>query len=215
VDEIVARHATPDRPLMRRTLLLHQDIAHAFAAIVEHDWRTAERALMRAQEGAESMKFGAVRVDVMTLRAFVLIRDGADGTAMLNEAVNLGEVYGMKLVPPDLDPALTQWLRARDANGGPLAPVLAPQPSTVAPALTEVRESGPRATLSMALTPKERCILELLTRHMTNKEIALAMGIGQETVKWHLKNLFVKLDAGSRKHIVRRAQLMGLLHQAA
>lgn len=67
----------------------------------------------------------------------------------------------------------------------------------------------------MTLTPKERSVLELLTRHLTNKEIALALGIGQETVKWHLKNLFVKLDVTSRKQIVCRAQLMGLLQEAA
>jgi LuxR family maltose regulon positive regulatory protein len=65
----------------------------------------------------------------------------------------------------------------------------------------------------MTLTPKERSVLELLTRHLTNKEIALALGIGQETVKWHLKNLFVKLDVASRKQIVCRAQLMGLLQE--
>jgi Response regulator containing a CheY-like receiver domain and an HTH DNA-binding domain len=56
-------------------------------------------------------------------------------------------------------------------------------------------------------------VLELVTRHLTNKEIAFAMGIGQETVKWHMKNLFLKLDATSRKQIVRRAQLMGLLQE--
>jgi LuxR family maltose regulon positive regulatory protein len=76
-------------------------------------------------------------------------------------------------------------------------------------------DNGPRAVASTALTPKERSVLELLSRHLTNKEIALAMGVGQETVKWHLKNLFVKLDATSRKQIVRRAQLMGLIQDSA
>jgi LuxR family maltose regulon positive regulatory protein len=72
-----------------------------------------------------------------------------------------------------------------------------------------------RATPSLALTPKEREVLELLARNLTNKEIALAMQIGEETIKWHLKNLFGKLDAGTRKQVVRRAQLLGLLEPAA
>jgi LuxR family maltose regulon positive regulatory protein len=55
----------------------------------------------------------------------------------------------------------------------------------------------------------------LASRNLTNKEIALAMGVGQETVKWHMKNLFIKLDATSRRQIVRRAQLMGLLQEPA
>jgi LuxR family maltose regulon positive regulatory protein len=63
----------------------------------------------------------------------------------------------------------------------------------------------------MMLTPKERIVLEHLARNLSNKEIAQAMEVGEETVKWHVKNLFAKLDAGTRKHVVRRAQLLGLL----
>ena len=54
-------------------------------------------------------------------------------------------------------------------------------------------------------------MLELLARNLSNKEAALAMQVGDETVKWHLKNLFGKLGAGTRKHAVRRARLLGLL----
>ena len=74
--------------------------------------------------------------------------------------------------------------------------------------------AGPRATPSLALTPKEREVLELLARNLSNKEIARAMQIGEETIKWHLKNLFGKLAAGTRKQVVRRAQLLGLLEPA-
>ena len=68
---------------------------------------------------------------------------------------------------------------------------------------------------SMALTPKERRVLELLARNLSNKEIAMAMQIGEETIKWHLKNVFGKLAAGSRKQVVRRAHLLGLLEPGA
>jgi LuxR family maltose regulon positive regulatory protein len=61
------------------------------------------------------------------------------------------------------------------------------------------------------LTPKEARILALLAVGRANKEIARAMDIGEQTVKWHLKNLFFKLNAGSRKHAVDRARLLGLL----
>ncbi|MBN3837510.1 helix-turn-helix transcriptional regulator, partial [Burkholderia sp. Ac-20344] len=71
-----------------------------------------------------------------------------------------------------------------------------------------------RAVPSVVLTPKERAILELLARNLSNKEIAVALAVGEETVKWHLKNLFGKLDASSRKHAVRRALVLGLLESA-
>ena len=64
---------------------------------------------------------------------------------------------------------------------------------------------------SMALTPKERNVLELAARNLSNKEIGLAMQVGEETVKWHMKNLFAKLDAGTRKQVVSRARILGLL----
>ena len=47
-----------------------------------------------------------------------------------------------------------------------------------------------------------------------DKEVARAMQVGEETVKWHVKNLFVKLSADTRKQAVRRAQLLGLLEEA-
>ena len=68
-----------------------------------------------------------------------------------------------------------------------------------------------RANPSMALTPKEREVLELLARNLSNKEIGLAMQVGEETIKWHMKNLFAKLDAGTRKQVVQRARILGLL----
>jgi LuxR family maltose regulon positive regulatory protein len=68
-----------------------------------------------------------------------------------------------------------------------------------------------RATPSTALTPKEREVLVLLARNLSNKEIGLAMQVGEETIKWHMKNLFAKLDAGTRKQVVSRARILGLL----
>jgi LuxR family maltose regulon positive regulatory protein len=61
------------------------------------------------------------------------------------------------------------------------------------------------------LTPKEAEVLALLDGGMSNKLIARAMGVSDETVKWHLKNLFSKLSAGTRKHAVDRARLLGVL----
>ncbi|MDE2455589.1 MAG: helix-turn-helix transcriptional regulator, partial [Burkholderiales bacterium] len=87
---------------------------------------------------------------------------------------------------------------------GPLAaPIRPAQPAGAAERL--------RSTPSMALTPKEREVLELLARNLSNKEIGLAMQVGETTVKWHMKNLFAKLDAGTRKQLVQRARLLGLL----
>ncbi|MFL9959957.1 LuxR C-terminal-related transcriptional regulator [Paraburkholderia sediminicola] len=214
LDQIVAEHATPDSPLKRRALLLHQHIARAFAAIAEQDWRAANHALAFAQEGTEVMKLGAVGVDLMALRAFVQDRLGENSTALLREAMDLGAAYGMSLTAPDLHPAFAEWLHERGADGAPgVAASVKQPPATGAGSPESAPNAGPRVISSAVLTPKERFVLELASRNLTNKEIALAMGVGQETVKWHMKNLFTKLDASSRRQIVRRAQLMGLLQE--
>jgi LuxR family maltose regulon positive regulatory protein len=40
------------------------------------------------------------------------------------------------------------------------------------------------------------------------------MQVGETTVKWHVKNLLAKLDAGTRKEVVVRARILGLLQPA-
>lgn len=142
----------------------------------------------------------------MALRAFAMDRNSEDGRALLREAMTLGQTYGLARTFADAHPALADWARRVTGDGGGEAPVA----RAVRPP-AERAGAGPRAVPSMVLTPKEREVLELLARNRSNKEIALAMAIGEETVKWHLKNLFGKLDAGTRKHVVRRAQLLGLL----
>ena len=72
-------------------------------------------------------------------------------------------------------------------------------------------DAGARALADKILTPKEREILQLLARSFSNKEIATALDVSDETVKWHLKNMYNKLKAGSRKHAVTRARRLGVL----
>ena len=80
-----------------------------------------------------------------------------------------------------------------------------------APAPLEIDGQGGRALAAGILTAKEREVLRLLARNFSNKEIASALDVGDETVKWHLKNIYNKLKAGSRKHAVTRARTLGVL----
>lgn len=42
-------------------------------------------------------------------------------------------------------------------------------------------------------------------------QIALALNVSREAIKWHLKNLYGKFGAGRRKHLLDRAQVLGIL----
>jgi LuxR family transcriptional regulator, maltose regulon positive regulatory protein len=216
IEEILVRDDLPQGPLCRRAVELLRIVSHANAAIAAQNWRAALEALTRAGPMAETMALGRVRIEIMALRAYAMNRNSEDGRALLQEAMTLAQTYGLARTFVDAHPALADWARriAEEGSGAgeaarsvPLAPRMVRPP-------VERSTTGPRAVPSMVLTPKEREVLELLARNLSNKEIALAMAVGEETVKWHLKNLFGKLDAGTRKHAVRRAQLLGLLEGA-
>jgi LuxR family maltose regulon positive regulatory protein len=61
------------------------------------------------------------------------------------------------------------------------------------------------------VSPRERNILERIGHGRSNKEIARDLGIAPETVKSHVKNIFVKLAVDRRAQAVSRAQSLGLV----
>ncbi len=74
-------------------------------------------------------------------------------------------------------------------------PVVTPRPAGAgSPALSE------------PLSAREREVLSLVGRGLSNKEIGRSLKIGPETVKWHLKNMFGKLGVANRVQAVNRAQ---------
>jgi DNA-binding NarL/FixJ family response regulator len=62
-----------------------------------------------------------------------------------------------------------------------------------------------------ALTDRELDVLRLVVAGMRNKEIAAGLGISENTVKFHLRNILDKLHAQSRAEAVARAVREGLI----
>jgi DNA-binding NarL/FixJ family response regulator len=63
------------------------------------------------------------------------------------------------------------------------------------------------------LTPREIEVLQLLTRGLTNNEIAAELHVGGTTVKWFVKNILQKLGVSDRTAAVTTAFKRGILHQ--
>ncbi|MGV9675691.1 LuxR C-terminal-related transcriptional regulator [Nocardia sp. NPDC003482] len=83
--------------------------------------------------------------------------------------------------PALIDPLLTRRLIERLSHGI--------EPFPTAPELT-------------ALTPREHEVLILMAKAATNPEIAVALGIGEQTVKTHVSNVLAKLGVRDRVHAV-------------
>lgn len=63
---------------------------------------------------------------------------------------------------------------------------------------------------SLALTPRQRDILELLSQGHSNKEIGLRLGLAEITVKVHVSSLFRVLEVVNRTQAVLAARRLGL-----
>ena len=61
------------------------------------------------------------------------------------------------------------------------------------------------------LTERELDVLRLVVAGMRNKEIAAALGISENTAKFHLRNILDKLHAQNRAEVVARAMREGLV----
>ena len=64
---------------------------------------------------------------------------------------------------------------------------------------------------SRVLTPRERDVLAMISQGFSNKRTARALEISPETVKTHVKRIFLKLAVNTRTEAVCRAGSLGLL----
>jgi LuxR family maltose regulon positive regulatory protein len=201
--------------LYRRTLA-H---ARAYACLAASDLDGAEAALSVAADVPPSGRRGGPALAIRALQALVAHERGnPEGATMLAEAMSLADLAGMRSYVEWAHPRLAGIpgpapVPGRASSGAQSGSTQRARPSATplaSPARAPVEPAATHAAGGL-LTPKEARILSLLAVGRANKEIARAMDIGEQTVKWHLKNVFFKLNAASRKHAVDRARLLGLI----
>jgi len=85
-------------------------------------------------------------------------------------------------------------------------------PATAARILAEfARREHPAPPTPDRLTERETDVLSLVTQGLRNKEIAGRLGISENTVKFHLRNILDKLHARSRAEVAALAVRQGLV----
>jgi two-component system NarL family response regulator len=80
-----------------------------------------------------------------------------------------------------------------------------PIPPDVAAALA-ARNAQP------SITPREVEVVQLIAQGMRNKEIAVALGISEQTAKVHVKNILSKLNLSDRSAVIAVAVRRGIIH---
>jgi two-component system NarL family response regulator len=126
----------------------------------------------------------------------VAVLSAVDSDDTVQSALALGaSVFVSKNVEP---PELVLALR-RAAEGAVREPV------------GRAERRGNPAAESTGLTERELAVLRSLGEGRSNKEIARALWLAEQTVKFHLTNIYRKLDVSSRTEAVHWAYGHGLL----
>jgi DNA-binding NarL/FixJ family response regulator len=104
----------------------------------------------------------------------------------------------------DTEPAeIVRAIRTAHAGQSPLSPAVA------ARVIDQLAQAGrPRAV--DALTAREREVLRLIARGLSNKRIALELGVAEKTVKTHVGHVLAKLDLTDRTQAALYAVREGL-----
>ncbi len=90
----------------------------------------------------------------------------------------------------------------------PARPIAEPEQETEPGA---VPVNAVAAAEKLQLTPRESQVIEMLGDGRTNRQIARALGISDNTVRSHLQSVYRKLGAGHRTEAVLLAQRAGIL----
>jgi len=110
--------------------------------------------------------------------------------------------YLTKKTPPAriLD-AITEAL----AGGGPMSPEVARR------VITLFREFGPPRAAAHDLTPHELRLLKMLVEGHSFRTAAERLGVTSNTISFHVRNIYRKLEVHSRAEVVAKALRHGLV----
>ncbi|VVO66910.1 HTH-type transcriptional regulator MalT [Pseudomonas fluorescens] len=174
-------------------------VADSYAATLQeknHITQEGVTVTEKQESFATELKRGIELIESRLLRSEILRKSGNDESrAIWSETLSLAQAMGIHRMEQIGLKHKTQNT-TQPSNQHPVAP------QTTAASSSKV---------SPLLTSKELEVLNFLSKSMSNKEIARAMDIGEETIKWHMKNLVSKLNAAGRKHAIVRAKQLGII----
>jgi len=157
---------------------------------------------MPGMDGLEATR--RIKAEIPYVR--IVILTASDGERSLFEAVKSGaQGYILKKIEPQ---ALYGTLRGVVRGEAPMSRVMAAR--LLEEFSRQAQEPAP-ATPAAELTTREREVLEHVARGRSNKEIAAALTIAENTVKNHLKNILEKLHLENRVQAATYALRQGLV----
>jgi LuxR family maltose regulon positive regulatory protein len=154
-----------------------------------------------------------VTVLLLEARARDKLGDRASAARFVEQALDITESNGI-LLPFLLDPApglLERHRRCRTAHPALISQILDLLPTSARRARPPDGRAGWAGGPAEQLTDSETRVLRYLPTYLSAQEIAAELCLSAHTVRTHLRHLYRKLGAHSRREAVRRARAAGLL----
>jgi LuxR family maltose regulon positive regulatory protein len=161
--------------------------------------------------------YRALRLSVQLADALLACGDLAEGRAMLVQALQVGARAGVYQTFVDAGAHVAELLLSlhhATPQDSRLPPELRPYIGSILAdrAQQRARALPARASrVSESLSPREHSVLRSMSLGFSNKRIAQELQIAPETVKSHVKGIFIKLSVQTRAHAVSTAGALGLL----
>jgi LuxR family maltose regulon positive regulatory protein len=192
----------------------YRGLAHGQCALAVGHLAEAKDHLGRVYDNAVSDDDGYMLVLSAMALALAEFKAGSNEDAFnyLSKALTLAQDAGMKASilcqPGDIWPLLDAYKRdvVRHTGSG--------RHDAYIDDLKEAHNANSNSA-PVNLSPREESVLRLIAQDKSNKEISIALSITPETVKTHLKSIFVKLNVTKRNAAVRRANAIKLLRDDA
>ncbi len=163
---------------------------------------------------AQRIARGQMEVDALLLMAIAYtdLRQEEQAEAVLELALEQGCQLGLVRTFLDHGQVVGKLLSRLAPQQPQLVEYLAQLQRGLSPDTTDDSEgAGASTSAHSVLTPRELAILQLISQAMANKRVALTLNISLETVKWNLKNIYVKLGVSSRYDAVAWARKHDLI----
>jgi LuxR family transcriptional regulator, maltose regulon positive regulatory protein len=212
--ETLARDSSSDDTLHARGAL-----ARAQFLVATGDARRGAMILRELQAAScgKRNNYWALRLSVQLADALLGCGDRAEGRAILVQALQVGARAGVYQTFVDAGAHVAELLLSFQ-HATPQDSRLPPELSPYIEGILADRARQPAPTLpsrasrvTESLSPREQSVLRSMSCGLSNKRIAQELRIAPETVKSHVKGIFVKLAVQTRAHAVSTAGALGLL----
>lgn len=181
--------------------------------IYAYDWMEV---VGEAQNGIEALDFCAAHsVDIVLMDMLMPVMNGSEATRRIMalgkpiSIIMLTSFHEQDMVEQALKAGATSYL-LKNVNAEQLAEAIKAAVaghSILAPEATEalIQAARRRPVPGMDLTEREKEVLALLADGHSNVEIASRLSLSLATVKFHITNIYSKLEVSSRVEAVKFA----------